>query len=257
MNDSTKLNPCGYSDKWQPYIGDYSKHEFDIILNDGREIWNCYPNARKFGALGGPNDGQSFHEDLVAEIRFSQRPILGMNFDVSNVTQSWEREAWVPVPESGLVFTDKLKDTEHFAGLGTVATNVLYDFELAGGRVLERVVNREYWMFIDTGIPVDVVSLTQLKRVRLSVKVEQTMKSVGGVVMPDTEVIKEPKPFTSPKNPYAGKSGRRKGKKANLGSTAVIVHDGSSTLIKNKSTGRNEPCPCSSGKKFKKCCINK
>lgn len=22
-------------------------------------------------------------------------------------------------------------------------------------------------------------------------------------------------------------------------------------------TGRNDPCPCNSGKKFKKCCINK
>lgn len=27
--------------------------------------------------------------------------------------------------------------------------------------------------------------------------------------------------------------------------------------IVGKTTGRNWPCPCGSGKKFKKCCINK
>jgi len=26
------------------------------------------------------------------------------------------------------------------------------------------------------------------------------------------------------------------------------------TVVKEKQTGRNEPCPCGSGKKFKKCC---
>jgi hypothetical protein len=32
--------------------------------------------------------------------------------------------------------------------------------------------------------------------------------------------------------------------------------DASPTPIKVK-TGRNDPCPCGSGKKFKKCCLNK
>ncbi|NOQ92327.1 MAG: DUF1186 domain-containing protein [Flavobacteriaceae bacterium] len=29
------------------------------------------------------------------------------------------------------------------------------------------------------------------------------------------------------------------------------------TIVKDKKVGRNEPCPCGSGKKYKKCCINK
>jgi len=29
------------------------------------------------------------------------------------------------------------------------------------------------------------------------------------------------------------------------------------TIIKPKETGRNEPCPCGSGKKYKKCCMKK
>ena len=29
------------------------------------------------------------------------------------------------------------------------------------------------------------------------------------------------------------------------------------TIVKDKKFGRNEPCPCGSGKKYKKCCINK
>ncbi|MDA8432613.1 MAG: SEC-C metal-binding domain-containing protein [Nitrospiraceae bacterium] len=28
----------------------------------------------------------------------------------------------------------------------------------------------------------------------------------------------------------------------------------SQTVTKGKKTGRNEPCPCGSGKKYKKCC---
>ena len=27
------------------------------------------------------------------------------------------------------------------------------------------------------------------------------------------------------------------------------------TIVKDKKVGRNEPCPCGSGKKYKKCCI--
>lgn len=37
-------------------------------------------------------------------------------------------------------------------------------------------------------------------------------------------------------------------------------HDGvapTPTLQKGTSTGRNDPCPCGSGKKYKKCCLRK
>jgi len=30
-----------------------------------------------------------------------------------------------------------------------------------------------------------------------------------------------------------------------------------STVINTAKIGRNEPCPCGSGKKYKKCCIKK
>ena len=29
------------------------------------------------------------------------------------------------------------------------------------------------------------------------------------------------------------------------------------TIVKEKKIGRNEPCPCGSGKKYKHCCLNK
>ena len=29
------------------------------------------------------------------------------------------------------------------------------------------------------------------------------------------------------------------------------------TIVKDAKVGRNEPCPCGSGKKYKKCCIGK
>lgn len=28
------------------------------------------------------------------------------------------------------------------------------------------------------------------------------------------------------------------------------------TVVKGKKIGRNDPCPCGSGKKYKKCCID-
>jgi preprotein translocase subunit SecA len=32
---------------------------------------------------------------------------------------------------------------------------------------------------------------------------------------------------------------------------------GQKTITKNKKVGRNDPCPCGSGKKYKKCCYPK
>jgi uncharacterized protein YecA (UPF0149 family) len=29
----------------------------------------------------------------------------------------------------------------------------------------------------------------------------------------------------------------------------------SKTIVKEKKIGRNEPCPCGSGKKYKRCCL--
>ena len=40
----------------------------------------------------------------------------------------------------------------------------------------------------------------------------------------------------------------------------ITIHDRENKpepIIHKKSVGRNEPCPCGSGKKYKKCCINK
>ena len=38
----------------------------------------------------------------------------------------------------------------------------------------------------------------------------------------------------------------------------VLVHDDSAPFVRQeKKAGRNDPCPCGSGKKFKKCCIGK
>ena len=40
----------------------------------------------------------------------------------------------------------------------------------------------------------------------------------------------------------------------------ITIHDRenkSKPMVSQKKVGRNDPCPCGSGKKFKKCCINK
>ena len=80
-------NTCNYSDEWQPYIGDYDKYEYDVKLKDGRVIENCYPNAGKFNSISPEHDRQSFDENDVVEIRFSQKPRFGINGEVSNVDQ--------------------------------------------------------------------------------------------------------------------------------------------------------------------------
>ena len=80
-------NTCNYSDHWQPYIKDYDKFEYDIMLSDERIVENCYPNAGEFNSLSSIYDGQRFHEDLVVGIRFSNNPKLWLNEGVSSIIQ--------------------------------------------------------------------------------------------------------------------------------------------------------------------------
>jgi preprotein translocase subunit SecA len=35
----------------------------------------------------------------------------------------------------------------------------------------------------------------------------------------------------------------------------TVVPEHSSSIPKKRKVGRNEPCPCGSGKKYKKCCL--
>jgi len=37
----------------------------------------------------------------------------------------------------------------------------------------------------------------------------------------------------------------------------TVLKEEGHTLMQRIKVGRNEPCPCGSGKKFKKCCLNK
>lgn len=39
--------------------------------------------------------------------------------------------------------------------------------------------------------------------------------------------------------------------------TITKTFNATKTVVKDKKIGRNDPCPCGSGKKYKKCCINK
>lgn len=39
--------------------------------------------------------------------------------------------------------------------------------------------------------------------------------------------------------------------------SSPVVEQGPITAVRRKKIGRNEPCPCGSGKKYKKCCLNK
>lgn len=76
--DYIQDNTCNYSKDWQPYMSDYDKFEYDIKTKDGRTIFNCYPNARKFSSF---KTRDVIHESEVAEIRFSENPIVGINYD--------------------------------------------------------------------------------------------------------------------------------------------------------------------------------
>ena len=37
----------------------------------------------------------------------------------------------------------------------------------------------------------------------------------------------------------------------------IMNNEDQQPIIKQKEPGRNDPCPCGSGKKYKKCCLNK
>lgn len=163
-----KENTCNYSDEWQNYIGDYDKFEYDIELKDGTIVENCYSNGGNFHSISEEHDGQSFNEDLVNKIRFSQKPKYGINYGVSKADQDKYLD------EAMSKNRDKIEAYERFAGMAN-------DFSL-----------------INPYINYHGCTLPNLKPSR-------------GKIVP---VRTEPK------------------------------------------IGRNEPCPCNSGKKFKKCCIN-
>jgi hypothetical protein len=80
-------NTCKYSDEWQPYLGDYDKFEYDIVLKDGTLVENCYPNAGKFNSISDEHNQQSFDGSLVSMIRFSEKPRFGLNGGVSSRPQ--------------------------------------------------------------------------------------------------------------------------------------------------------------------------
>ena len=48
-------------------------------------------------------------------------------------------------------------------------------------------------------------------------------------------------------------AGRQRAR-TNSGARASVTYDGAGPYIAPTKTGRNEPCPCGSGRKFKKCC---
>ena len=75
-----KDNHMGYSDSWQPYLGDYDKFEYDIKLKSGEYIMNCYPNGGLFNVL---DSNDAYEENNIAEIRFSQEPKTWLNMAVS------------------------------------------------------------------------------------------------------------------------------------------------------------------------------
>lgn len=159
-------NNCGYSDEWSPYNGDYDKFEYDIKLNDGTIVENCYPNARKFNSISDSHQDQSFSEEIVSEIRFSAKPRFGINEKVSNV----------------------------------------YQYE-----------------WLNNQVPSVYQAATQ--QVYTIHNPHRDLNQIHYPPLPKSERNKEVKPVRNSKT--------------------------------DPKIGRNEPCPCKSGSKYKNCCINK
>ncbi len=47
----------------------------------------------------------------------------------------------------------------------------------------------------------------------------------------------------------------KKGKNKDMSSPFEQIADSEAPFVATPKTGRNEPCPCGSGKKYKKCCL--
>ncbi len=55
--------------EWKPYGGRYEKVWYDIELEDGDIIYNCYPNAGTFHTC----DQRMFTDDKVKRCRITSR----------------------------------------------------------------------------------------------------------------------------------------------------------------------------------------
>lgn len=78
-----------YSDNWQKYKGEYEKYEYDIELNDGTIVPNCYPNGGVFDSINPHFNNREFDESVIRKIRYSQEPIHCINDKVSKVDQNY------------------------------------------------------------------------------------------------------------------------------------------------------------------------
>jgi hypothetical protein len=56
--------------EWASYQGDYEKQYYDIRLDDGSEITQCYPSSGKFHTI----DGKQIDEFRVTHYRKSSPP---------------------------------------------------------------------------------------------------------------------------------------------------------------------------------------
>jgi len=71
-----------YTNEWQEYDHEYGydKQEYDIELNTGKIIKNCYPNAGKFMSFHPKTENKSYFESKVVKIRLSKNQLLDINY---------------------------------------------------------------------------------------------------------------------------------------------------------------------------------
>lgn len=95
----TELN---YTNEYSPYLGDYNKNEYDIILKDGREVLNCYPNAGLFISY----EKVKHSEESVDQIRLSLYGKWGTNDFYPDGVKEWQHEE-VTLEPGDIVLIDK------------------------------------------------------------------------------------------------------------------------------------------------------
>lgn len=241
---------------------DLRKHlvEYDDVMNKQREV--IYRRRRKALQLDIESD-DSLHTELVGKMSEEEKKEFAEK--ISRISKSSlfevERKVYMSVVDQlwveHLNTMDSLRDSIGLRGYGQVDPLIAYKEE--SFRLFERLLKSVDDGIISILLKIDFSEVVAPRAekprevVMEGARESESGEIIEGVVSSEqTAIVKQDKRDSSLQNRPSSVTTtvRSVGDKMNR---EVQSSQGSSSVIAQK-VGRNDPCPCGSGKKFKKCC---
>lgn len=247
---------------------DLRKHlvEYDDVLNKQREI--IYTRRRRILELD-PKLDCSLHEEVLEKLTDESKDTFSKKIEKvpSEIVRDIERRIYLSIIDQlwvqHLTTMDELRDSIGLRGYAQVDPLVAYKQESFS--LFENLVYSVDDMAIDILLKSEFNLAPMPARPRKDVTLEGAEEEHGSSVIKEAkeehDLIAEPeRELVVAKNDEnslaktVSKTGVVTSVRSVSGRMSQIVEAGSQELPSSDKTGRNDPCPCGSGKKYKKCC---